>query len=137
MRTMHSANMGTSYYEELKLAIRERGPDAREWLQRMGRQLSFEDDSQDVAQWIERIHNQRLRLNLVAELIALDDPGALRGEPVAEPSTQDFALQSGAINSHCGWKRASPFGTNKTVSWGEGTLHGLPPSVGAVSRSLR
>jgi integrase len=82
---------GTSYYEELKLAIRERGPDAREWLQRIGRQLSFED-TEDVAQWIERIHNQRLRLNLVAELIALDDPGALRGEAVAERSVKTSHL---------------------------------------------
>jgi len=77
---------GRSYYEEFKLAILGRGPDAREWLRRMGRQLSFEDEAK-VAQWIERVHSQRLRLNLVAELMALDDPGALRGEPVAEPST--------------------------------------------------
>lgn len=78
---------GMSYYEEFKLAILGRGPDAREWLRRMGRQLSFEDEAK-VAQWIERVHSQRLRLNLVAELMALDDPGALRGEPVAEPSTK-------------------------------------------------
>src|SRR5258708_11329765 len=78
---------GMSYYEEFKLAILGRGPDAREWLRRMGRQLSFEDEAK-VAQWIERVHSQRLRLNLVADLMALDDPGALRGEPVAEPSTR-------------------------------------------------
>ena len=78
---------GISYYEEFRLTILGRGPDAREWLRRMGRQLSFEDEAK-VAQWIERVHSQRLRLNLVAELVALDDPGALRGKPVTESSTK-------------------------------------------------
>jgi hypothetical protein len=78
---------GMSYWEEFKRAILGRGPDAREWLRRMGRQLSFEDEVK-VNEWIERVHSQRLRLNLVAELMALDDPGALRGEPVAELTTK-------------------------------------------------
>lgn len=73
------------YYEELRLAIRQRRPDVREWLRRLGQQLSFEDEAK-VVQWVERVHGQRQRLNLVAELVALDDPGALRGEPLAQPS---------------------------------------------------
>ncbi len=36
--------------------------------------------------FFERVHSQRQRLYLVAELVALDDLGALRGEPLAEPS---------------------------------------------------
>jgi integrase len=76
-----------SYYEELRLAILQRRPDAREWLRRLGQQLSFEDEAK-VVRWVERVHSQRQRLNLVGELVALDDPGALRGEPVAQPSTK-------------------------------------------------
>jgi integrase len=73
------------YYEELRQAIVRRRPDVREWLCRLGQQLSLEDEAK-VVQWVERVHCQRQRLNLVAELVALDDPGALRGEPLAQPS---------------------------------------------------
>jgi hypothetical protein len=73
------------YYEELRLAILRRRPDVREWLCRLGQQLSFEDEAK-VVQWVERVHSQTQRLNLVAELVALDDPGALRGESLAQPS---------------------------------------------------
>jgi len=75
---------GVSYYEELRLAILQRRPDTREWLRRLGQQLSLEDEAK-IVRWVERVHSQRQRLNLVAELVALDDPGALRGEPVAQP----------------------------------------------------
>lgn len=76
-----------SYCEELRRAIVQRRPDVREWLRRLGQQLSPEDEVK-VVRWVERVHSQRQRLNLVAELVALDDPGALRGEPVAQPDTK-------------------------------------------------
>jgi integrase len=53
----------------------------------MGQRLSFEDETK-VAHWVERVRSQRLRLDLIAELVALDDPGALHGEPVADTSTK-------------------------------------------------
>jgi integrase len=83
---------GVGYYEELRLAILQRRPDVREWLDRLGQKLSFEDEAK-VVQWVERVHSQRQRLNLVAELVALDDPGALQGEPIASsrPETMHFS----------------------------------------------
>jgi len=87
------------YYEELRRAILQRCPDVRDWLLRLGQQLGPEDEAK-VIQWVQRVHSQRQRLNVVAELVALDDPGALRGEPVAPPSTKimhSHGLQSARL----------------------------------------
>ena len=65
------------YYEELRLAILRRRPDVREWLCRLGQQLSCEDEAK-VVQWLERVHSQRQRLNLVAELVALERSLSIR-----------------------------------------------------------
>jgi len=82
---------GVGYYEELRQAILRRRPDVREWLCRLGQQLSLEDEAK-VVQWVERVHSQRQRLNLVAERVALDDPGALRVEALGQvsPKTTHF-----------------------------------------------
>ena len=80
------------YYEQLRLAILQRRPDVREWLHRLGQQLSFEDEAK-VVRWVDRVHSQRQRLNMVAELVALDDPGALRGEPQSNSKTMYSARQ--------------------------------------------
>lgn len=80
-----------NYSEVLKNAILERSPDISEWLHRLGQRLSLEDESK-VARWVERVHSQRQRLKLVAEILALDDPGALRGTPAALPNSMTTHL---------------------------------------------
>ena len=125
-----------SYYEELRRAILQRRPDVREWLRRLGQQLSSEDEVK-VVRWVERVHSQRQRLNLVAELVALDDPGALRGEPVAQPNTKAMQVSQVEFDSARRWKKPSAFGSNKAVSRSKWTHLPLPPSVSAVSRNLR
>ena len=61
------------------------GPDARGWLRKMNRVFSFEDQAR-VAQWVERVYKQRIRVEAVQSMIKLDDPEALNGQPKAERS---------------------------------------------------
>jgi Phage integrase SAM-like domain len=77
--------------EELDLFIPGKGPDARGWLRRMGRNFSIDDQSR-IAQWVERVRGQRFRAGLAASLVGADDPKALLGQPKAE--RQQKATQS-------------------------------------------
>jgi integrase len=69
--------------EELDLFIPGKGPDARGWLRRMGRNFSIQDQGR-VAQWVERVRGQRFRAGLAASLMDQDDPEALIGQSRAD-----------------------------------------------------
>lgn len=55
------------------------GPDARGWLRKMDRTFSYEDQA-IISRWVERVYQQRVRVEAAQSLIKLDDPEALIGE---------------------------------------------------------
>ena len=69
-------------------------PTAHFWLKRMGREFNVEDTAK-VAQWCQRVHRQRFRLDLVKSMVALDDPEALIGRaPVERNQTPSDLVKS-------------------------------------------
>jgi integrase len=77
---------GLSESEKLFLVAQGGGPDARWWLRRMmGKTFSLEDEGK-VAQWVERVRGQKLRVELVQSMMTIDDPEALMGLARASPT---------------------------------------------------